>query len=91
MKMFRESVGNGLKINTIANKNIEKVIDYNKGIDGLPKSNVLKYILADGCSVVVRPSGTEPKIKIYLSVLSDSKGVASNTEKMIMETLQELL
>ena len=38
----------------------------------LPKSNVLKYILEDGSWFVVRPSGTEPKIKIYLSVVGNS-------------------
>ncbi len=36
------------------------------GDTGLPKSDVLFYCLEDGCSVVVRPSGTEPKVKIYL-------------------------
>ena len=38
----------------------------------LPKSNVLKYILEDGSSFVVRPSGTEPKMKIYLAVKGNS-------------------
>ncbi|WRS27098.1 phospho-sugar mutase [Oscillospiraceae bacterium MB08-C2-2] len=38
----------------------------------LPKSNVLEYQLADGCTVIVRPSGTEPKIKIYYSFVADS-------------------
>lgn len=38
----------------------------------LPKSNVLKFILEDNSCFVVRPSGTEPKIKIYLSVVGDS-------------------
>ena len=39
--------------------------DYSKGIDGLPKSNVIKFIFEDGSTMVVRPSGTEPKLKIY--------------------------
>lgn len=38
----------------------------------LPKSNVLEYLLADGCTAIVRPSGTEPKIKLYLSVVGES-------------------
>ena len=33
----------------------------------MPKSNVLEYRLANGCKLIARPSGTEPKIKIYLS------------------------
>ncbi len=37
----------------------------------LPKSNVLKYTLADGSWFVLRPSGTEPKAKVYIGVISD--------------------
>ncbi len=39
----------------------------------LPKSNVLKFILEDGSTVTIRPSGTEPKIKFYFSTKSDSR------------------
>lgn len=46
----------------------------------LPKSNVLKYILTDGSWFVVRPSGTEPKIKFYLSVIGNS--IEDSEEKM---------
>lgn len=91
MKTFRENVGSGLEIDNIADKSIEIVIDYNNGIDGLPKSNVLKYMLADGCSVVIRPSGTEPKIKIYISVSAPSKQDAALVEKNIVEQIMKLL
>ena len=47
---------------------IVEVKDYSKGCDGLPKSDVLKYIYEDGSWMAVRPSGTEPKIKIYYSI-----------------------
>ena len=91
MKTFRECVGNGLKIDTIANKKIIKVVDYNNGIDGLPKSNVLKYHLEDNCSFVIRPSGTEPKIKIYNSVSAKNKNEAEKTEKQILKEVTDLL
>jgi phosphoglucomutase len=39
----------------------------------LPKSNVLKYILDDGSWIAVRPSGTEPKIKIYYSIVGENR------------------
>ncbi|KRM95858.1 phosphoglucomutase [Liquorilactobacillus aquaticus DSM 21051] len=42
----------------------------------LPKSNVLKYLLADGSWIAVRPSGTEPKIKFYIGTQADSQTVA---------------
>ena len=45
--------------------------DYSLGIDGLPKSNVLKFFFEDGSTMVVRPSGTEPKLKIYRCRLAD--------------------
>ena len=46
---------------------VVKVVDYKKPEEtGLPAANVLIYTLASGCTVVVRPSGTEPKIKVYI-------------------------
>ena len=50
-----------------------KCLDYAPGLDGLPKSNVLKYLLEGNSSVVVRPSGTEPKLKFYISVSAQTK------------------
>lgn len=47
---------------------ITKMLDYSKGLDGLPSENVLKFILADGSWFCLRPSGTEPKIKVYFAV-----------------------
>lgn len=63
------------KGNTLYN-GIDKVIDYLDGIDDLPKENVLKYIFSDGSWMAVRPSGTEPKIKVYYSVVSEDKDKA---------------
>lgn len=57
----------------IAGRKVERIMDCLKPEEtGLPKSNVLKYILEDGSWVAVRPSGTEPKLKFYFSVKSDS-------------------
>lgn len=46
---------------------IKEIIDYQKGVGDLPKSNVIKIIFENGSSIVARPSGTEPKLKIYFS------------------------
>ena len=67
---------NGL--NEIAGLNVIESKDYNEGIDGLPKSNVLKFILEDGSWIAARPSGTEPKLKFYIGVFSKDKNLAKN-------------
>ncbi len=65
---------------------VTKVLDYNEGIDGLPKSNVLKYMMADGW-FAVRPSGTEPKIKFYYAFSgSDRDNVAAK-----LKSVEELI
>lgn len=50
---------------SLSQSTVVRCTDYADGIEGLPKSNVLKLWMADGEEIVVRPSGTEPKIKIY--------------------------
>ena len=65
----------------------QKFIDYSKGIDGLPKSNVLKIYLDDDTSMVVRPSGTEPKIKFYNSVRKENREVAEKEEQELVEKI----
>lgn len=87
METFHEEVGEGKKIESFAGKKINTVLDYSKGLDGLPKSDVLKYLLDGNCSVVVRPSGTEPKLKTYISVSAKSKDEAEVVEKKICEEL----
>lgn len=54
-------------------KAIAKTVDYQRDETGLPQSNVLEYVLEDGSSFMVRPSGTEPKLKIYLSARGESR------------------
>ena len=61
-------------------ENIKDVLDYSKGIDDLPKENVLKYTFTDGSWIAVRPSGTEPKLKVYYSMCGATKELA--TEKL---------
>lgn len=85
MKGFR----NGL--DSIGPKKVNKCLDYAEGLDGLPKSDVLKYLLEDNCSVVVRPSGTEPKLKTYISVSAKDMSEAEKIEGEIVKVLEEML
>ena len=74
MRYFRES-----NIKEITNIKVKEVKDYSKGIYGLPKSDVLKFILEDGSWIAIRPSGTEPKIKFYIGCKGNSIYEAENT------------
>ena len=58
-------------------------------IAGLPSSDVLKFRLAGNASVVVRPSGTEPKLKLYISVSAEDKGKAQAEEEKITAQMEE--
>lgn len=75
----------------------EKIIDYSvpveaeEGFGTLPTSNVLKYILKDGSWIAVRPSGTEPKIKIYYSIIGEDREKAEENLQTIQNTIQTTL
>lgn len=69
--------------------NIKNVLDYSKGIDDLPKENVLKYTFTDGSWIAVRPSGTEPKLKVYYSMCGETKEIANDKLENIRTILKE--
>lgn len=64
-----------------------KTLDYSKGLNGLPPSDVMKFLLEKDCSVVIRPSGTEPKIKAYISMVGSNWEEA---ERMAERANQEI-
>lgn len=65
-----------------------EIKDYSGGIDGLPKSNVLRFSLEKNCWFCARPSGTEPKIKFYFGVkgtsLADAEAMAKALETEVV-------
>ncbi len=70
---------------------VEKLLDYGPGLDGLPKSDVLKFLLAGGASCVVRPSGTEPKLKLYVSVSAPDEEKAKDEEKSLSGDVEKAI
>jgi len=78
-------------IRKFGGKKVIKLLDYAQGLDGLPKSDVLKLLLEDNCSIVVRPSGTEPKLKTYISVSAENKEAAEKIEAEICKSAEEYL
>ncbi len=62
---------------SIAEVQVERVEDLLDGVDDLPPGDVLRFWLADGSRVIVRPSGTEPKLKVYLDVSAESAAGAA--------------
>ena len=85
MKALRAGVA------SFGGRKVLRVLDYAGGLDGLPKSDVLKFILEDGCTLVARPSGTEPKLKLYLSVSAESREAAEKAEAELLKNAEAML
>ena len=86
MNTFRTS-----NIEEIAGIKVAELKDYSQGIDKLPKSDVLKFILEDNSWIAVRPSGTEPKIKFYYGCNGADKEVVDNKLEEIMKYINDML
>lgn len=82
---IRKKFRSGIK--EIGGKKVIKSFDYLPGLDGLPKADVLKFVLEDESSIIVRPSGTEPKLKAYISVTKESRQKAKEEDQIIADNL----
>ena len=89
MQNIMQSFRTGLT--ELGGRKIETLLDYAPGLDGLPKSDVLKFRLSGGASAVVRPSGTEPKLKIYISVSAPDRAAAGGEEKKLADELAKYM
>ncbi len=86
MKNFKENPPK-----EIGNVKVSEIINYNDGIDGLPKADVLRFELSDDTTIFIRPSGTEPKIKGYMMVKGKSHNDADELIKKYTDELKNLL
>ena len=85
---------NGVRVAVSEDYKLSKHVDYLVGTSAdidLPKSNVLKFILEDNSWFVVRPSGTEPKVKIYASVVGVDAADADSKCDAFVESIKKLL
>ncbi|MBN2794373.1 MAG: phospho-sugar mutase [Clostridia bacterium] len=82
----------GLKVASVMDCLDQSIVDVNgKRSNNLPKSNVLKYYLEDGSWFAARPSGTEPKLKIYFSIKGDTRDHCQMHLKKVEEKVLELV
>ena len=83
-----------LRANTpaeIAGYKVDSAVDYDTDGTGLPRANVLEYHLAGGHKLMVRPSGTEPKIKVYLSAVGESEAAADAVNAALAEAAAAMM
>lgn len=78
----------------IGNLKMSQYIDYLKAYEDIPPSNVLKFYLEDGSWYAIRPSGTEPKIKVYIytkgNTLEESNKNLEMLEEIVMNKLNSI-
>ena len=79
------------QVSELGGQAIAEIKDYKAGIDNLPKADVLKYFLADGGWMAVRPSGTEPKIKFYYSVRGETMADAEAKVSALQNAVKEIM
>ena len=75
----------------IAGYAVEQALDYDAEGTGLPRADVLEYRLAGGHKFMVRPSGTEPKIKVYLSAVGESEAAADAVNETLAGAAKEMM
>ena len=89
MKALMAAFRSGLR--TIGGMAVTSCTDYAPGVDGLPPSDVLRFCLEGGSQVVVRPSGTEPKLKVYISVCAHTRSAAEQTEQTLKNAFSQMV
>lgn len=77
--------------NTFGEFKIINVLDYSVGVNDLPKSDVLQFTLNNDCSVIIRPSGTEPKLKFYLFANGESKDISKEKINKLNKFIDEII
>ncbi|MBQ3551327.1 MAG: phospho-sugar mutase [Clostridia bacterium] len=82
-----EQIMNNFRKNGLSLLSADSVLDFKRVVNDLPKTNLLKFFFSNGSWIAIRPSGTEPKIKIYYSVKETSREKADNRLRQIRNTI----
>jgi len=78
-----------INLDKLSNYKIKETQDYLKGYKDFPKNNVLRFVFEDNSFIAIRPSGTEPKYKIYYSLKAKNKEDALNKFEAIQKEISE--
>jgi phosphomannomutase len=78
-------------VNEISGLKVLKIDDLLKPANSLPPTDGLRFILEKNIRIIVRPSGTEPKIKCYIEVVNPEKSIALSLLEQLRPSLRELL
>lgn len=76
---------------TVGGISVARIDDLLHGVDGLPPGDVLRLWLEDGSRIIIRPSGTEPKLKVYLDVRAETADAASERLAALADGARDLL
>ncbi len=75
----------------LAGEKTEATLDYLKGVDELPSSNILEFRFENGSKIIIRPSGTEPKVKIYALCVGKTEEEAHNICEKLSSAAKALI
>jgi len=76
---------------TFAGSPVQSFVDYKHHDTGLPRSEVLRYTMSNGAGLIARPSGTEPKLKVYLSAKESSRDASLALTQKMKEEISEYI
>nr|WP_217499833.1 phospho-sugar mutase [Curtobacterium flaccumfaciens] len=76
---------------TLGGLDVHTVTDYADGVAGFPPSDILRYDLSGDARVIVRPSGTEPKVKVYIDTVADTPAEAQRLVDALAESVRPLV
>ncbi|WIB69703.1 phospho-sugar mutase [Curtobacterium sp. MCBD17_026] len=76
---------------TLGGLDVHTVTDYSDGVAGFPPSDILRYDLSGDARVIVRPSGTEPKVKVYIDTVADTPAEAQRLVDALADSVRPLV